>query len=286
MTSLDGVFRRKWGPAVARWCGDLTIAADAVQEACAEALRTWPHDGIPERPGALIITVARNRAIDRLHCESLRHGKKFEAVLGNIGEVMVRTERSEPNPVPDDELRMMFTCARPALDPTSQLTLTLRLVSGLTVPGMPEPYCRAKLRSGSELPGPRTRFATPTSHCECRRSSCCQNGRRMSSRACTRCYRGLLVHAWPVRHPRRALRRRSPAGRRVVRSDADRIGRPGSGCPCPTPGFRRATRVDGAGALVPLDEQDRSRWDRARMSRRLDRLLLAAGSPGICLLSR
>ncbi|BCI91175.1 hypothetical protein NIIDMKKI_63810 [Mycobacterium kansasii] len=54
MVNLDGVFRREWGPAVAaiaRWSGDLTIAEDAVQEACAEALRVWPRDGLPDRPG-------------------------------------------------------------------------------------------------------------------------------------------------------------------------------------------------------------------------------------------
>lgn len=65
MVNLDGVFRREWGPAVAAiawWSGDLSIAEDAVQEACAEALRAWPHDGLPDRPGAWLITVARNRA--------------------------------------------------------------------------------------------------------------------------------------------------------------------------------------------------------------------------------
>ena len=55
MPDLDGVFRREWGPAVAalaRWSGDLTVAEDAVQEACAEALKAWPRDGMPDNPGA------------------------------------------------------------------------------------------------------------------------------------------------------------------------------------------------------------------------------------------
>src|SRR5277367_4836893 len=134
MVNLDGVFRREWGPAVAalaRWSGDLTVAEDAVQEAFAEALRAWPRDGgVPDNPGAWVLTVARNRARDRLRRESVRPGKELAAVVENI---RARTDHSEPHPVRDDELRMMFTCAHPALDRLSQLALTLRLVSGLTV---------------------------------------------------------------------------------------------------------------------------------------------------------
>src|SRR5271168_4277733 len=132
MTNLDGVFRREWGTAVAalaRWSGDLTVAEDAVQEACAEALRTWPRDGLPDSPGGWLVTVARNRARDRLRRESVRPGKELAAV---VDDIRARTE-VDVHPVRDDELRMMFTCAHPALDRLSQLALTLRLVSGLTV---------------------------------------------------------------------------------------------------------------------------------------------------------
>lgn len=131
MTTLDGVFRRAWGPAVAalaRWSGDLDVAEDAVQEACAEALRSWPRDGVPDNPDGWLMTVARNRARDRLRRESARAEKEFAAVQADDpAEAIVHTVR-------DDELRMIFTCAHPALERTSQLALTLRLVSGLTVP--------------------------------------------------------------------------------------------------------------------------------------------------------
>src|SRR6202046_1494000 len=133
MVSLGGVFRREWGPAVAalaRWSGDLTVAEDAVQEAFAEALRAWPRDGVPTNPGGWVLTVARNRARDRLRRESIRPGRELAAV---VDDIRARTEHTEPHPVRDDELRMMFTCAHPALDRQSQLALTLRLVSGLTV---------------------------------------------------------------------------------------------------------------------------------------------------------
>src|SRR6201996_6831877 len=114
MVNLDGVFRREWGPAVAalaRWSGDLTVAEDAVQEAFAEALRAWPGAG------------------GRLRRESARPGKELAAV---VDDIRARTE-VDVHPVRDDELRMMFTCAHPALDRLSQLALTLRLVSGLSV---------------------------------------------------------------------------------------------------------------------------------------------------------
>ncbi len=136
MANLDGVFRREWGSAVAalaRWSGDLTIAEDAVQEACAKALRAWPRDGLPDSPGGWLVTVARNRARDRLRRESARPAKELAYVVNDIGAIRARTEHSDPHPVRDDELRMMFTCAHPALDRQSQLALRLRLVSGLTV---------------------------------------------------------------------------------------------------------------------------------------------------------
>ena len=134
MANLDSVFRREWGPAVAalaRWSGDLTVAEDAVQEAFAEALQAWPRDGVPNNPGGWVVTVARNRALDRLRRESVRPGKELAAV---VDDIRARTDRAGIlHPVRDDELRMMFTCAHPALDRASQLALTLRLISGLTV---------------------------------------------------------------------------------------------------------------------------------------------------------
>jgi RNA polymerase sigma-70 factor (ECF subfamily) len=102
MVNLDGVFRREWGPAVAtlaRWSGDLGVAEDAVQEAFAEALRAWPHHGVPDNPGGWVLTVARNRARDRLRRESVRPGKELAAVVENI---RARTDDVEPHPVRDD----------------------------------------------------------------------------------------------------------------------------------------------------------------------------------------
>jgi RNA polymerase sigma-70 factor (ECF subfamily) len=284
MADLDGVFRHEWGPAVAalaRWSGDLTVAEDAVQEACAEALRTWPRDGVPDNPGGWLVTVARNRARDRLRRESIRPGKELAAV---VDDIRARTDRTDPHPVRDDELRMMFTCAHPALDRQSQLALTLRLVSGLTVaeiarallqtePAIGQRITRAKNKiRHANIPlrvPPAELLAERTPHVlsciysvftegywstagpSAIRDELCDEGIRLAGELCA------LMPDEVEAHALAAL---------VLLHDS-----------------RRATRVDDAGMLVPLEDQDRRRWDRGRISRGLERLRAAHGSMGAYL---
>src|SRR2546428_12816472 len=128
------VFREEPGRSVAalvRVFGDLDVAEDAVQEAFAVALRKWPDEGLPPNPGGWITTTARNRAIDRLRRES--RGREL------LSEVAVlspdRDDRGpceEEEPVPDDRLRLMFTCCHPSLSTDAQVALTLRLLGGLS----------------------------------------------------------------------------------------------------------------------------------------------------------
>ncbi|ORV60261.1 RNA polymerase subunit sigma-24 [Mycobacterium europaeum] len=281
MSDLDGVFRREWGPAVAalaRWSGDLTIAEDAVQEACAEALRSWSRDGAPDNPGGWLVTVARNRARDRLRRESVRPGKEMAAV---IDEIRARTDHTDPSPVRDDELRMMFTCAHPALDRQSQLALTLRLVSGLTVTEIARALLQTDAAVGQRITRAKNKVRhaniplrvppaellperTPhvlacvysvftegywsTAGPSAIRDELCDEGIRLAGELCA------LMPQAPEAHALAAL---------MLLHDS-----------------RRATRVDDAGALVPLEEQDRGRWDRGRIARGLDRLRRAEGSTG------
>jgi RNA polymerase sigma-70 factor, ECF subfamily len=281
MTDLDGVFRREWGPAVAaiaRWSGDLTVAEDAVQEAFAEALRTWPRHGVPDSAGGWIVTVARNRALDRLRRESVRPGKELAAV---VDDIRARTDRVDVHPVRDDELRMMFTCAHPALDRTSQLALTLRLISGLTVAEIARALFQSEAAVGQRITRAKSKIRhaniplrvppadllperTPhvlaciysvftegywsTAGPSAIRDELCDEGVRLAGELC------LLM---PDQRDAQAL------AALVLLHDS-----------------RRQTRVDGDGALVPLDEQDRRRWDRGRITRGLDRLQMAAGARG------
>jgi RNA polymerase sigma-70 factor, ECF subfamily len=127
---IERVFRAEHGRAVAvlvRVFGDIDIAEEAVQDAFTAAVRRWPSDGLPLSPAGWIITTARNRAIDRLRREASREDRHAEAAL-----LHARDEPVEEGPVPDDRLRLIFTCCHPALATPAQVALTLRLLGGLT----------------------------------------------------------------------------------------------------------------------------------------------------------
>jgi RNA polymerase sigma-70 factor (ECF subfamily) len=126
---VEQAFRQEFGRAVAtlvRLFGDIDLAEEAVQEAFAVAVERWPAAGVPPNPGGWIVTTARNRAIDRLRREASRHDRHGQAVL-----VHHRDEPKEVGPVPDDRLRLIFTCCHPSLADSAQVALTLRLLGGL-----------------------------------------------------------------------------------------------------------------------------------------------------------
>lgn len=124
------VFREGAGRAVAtliRIFGDIDVAEDSVQDAFARALEVWPRDGVPPNPEAWIVTTGRNRGIDRLRRESLGRALLADAVReveGGGGD--------EEASLGDDALRLIFTCCHPALSTEAQVSLTLRLLGGLT----------------------------------------------------------------------------------------------------------------------------------------------------------
>src|SRR5947207_2505128 len=131
-SEIARIFRAESGRAVAslvRFFGDIDIAEEAVQEAFLVALERWPESGVPPSPAGWIITTARNRGIDRLRRESSRDDRHAQAALLHAEE-----EPTEVGPVQDDRLRLIFTCCHPALAPTAQVALTLRLIAGLQTP--------------------------------------------------------------------------------------------------------------------------------------------------------
>jgi len=126
VTELERIFREEYGRVVAvliRDLRDVELAEDALGDALAAALVAWPRQGVPDKPGAWLTTTARRKAIDRI-----RRERRLE-------ELLTELENDEPpddEGIPDERLRLVFTCCHPALAPDAQVALTLKLVGGLT----------------------------------------------------------------------------------------------------------------------------------------------------------
>jgi RNA polymerase sigma-70 factor, ECF subfamily len=130
IADIEQLFRREYGRSVAvlvRLCGNIDTAEEAVQDAFAEAVQRWPSAGLPASPAGWIIKTARNRAIDRLRREASRDERHAAAIA-----LLEGNETQEESIVPDDRLLLMFTCCHPALAPSAQVALTLRLLGGLS----------------------------------------------------------------------------------------------------------------------------------------------------------
>ncbi|MEY2566312.1 MAG: polymerase sigma-70 factor, subfamily, partial [Actinomycetota bacterium] len=148
-SEIEAVFRHESGRAVAslaRVFGDIDVAEEAVQEAFVVAMQRWPEAGLPPSPAGWIITTARNRAVDRLRREAKRHDRQAEAAL-----VRAQDEPTEVGPVQDDRLRLIFTCCHPALAPSAQVALTLRLIAGLQTPEIARSFLTSEATMAQRL---------------------------------------------------------------------------------------------------------------------------------------
>jgi RNA polymerase sigma-70 factor (ECF subfamily) len=166
---LDRVFRQESGRAVAtmvRLLGDIDLAEEAVQEAFAVAVEKWRVDGLPPNPGGWITTTARHRAIDRLRRESTRNDRYAQAALLHAYEPPPAV-----GPVKDDRLRLIFTCCHPALAPTAQVALTLRLLCGLQTPDIARAFLvpeatmsQRLLRAKNKIKAAKIPYRVPEDH--------------------------------------------------------------------------------------------------------------------------
>ncbi|TQM44978.1 RNA polymerase sigma factor [Pseudonocardia cypriaca] len=255
--AVEAAYRDEWGQVVATLIGltgDWDLAEDCAQEAFAAAVATWPRDGVPRRPGAWLTTTARNRATDRLRRAAAAAAKLREAA------VLERDPGDEPQAeeIPDDRLRLMFTCCHPALPFPARVALTLRTLAGMSTGEIARAFLSAE-------PAMAQRIARA----------------KRKIREAGIPYRVPPAELLPQRlHAVLAVlylifnQGYDEDGDRDLTGEAIRLARVLVGLMPHEPeprgllalmllhGARRATRTED-GVLVPLEDQDRSRWDRA-----------------------
>lgn len=282
---LARVHRDETGPVVAalcRWLGDLDAAEEALQEAWVAAVAAWRAHGLPERPGAWLLTAARRRALDRLR-ERRRAPRGLEGLPADALAHEPEVEADGADVVPDDQLRLLFTCCAPCLAPEAQAALTLRLVAGLTVPEIarahlvPEATVAQRIvRAKRVLREQGALGAAPGAR---------DLGRRLPA-VLEVVYllfnEGYAASEGPelLRHDLvDAARRLAFTLVRLLPAEPEVLG---LAALLELTAARAPARTDAAGALVLLEQQDRSRWDRAGLARGLDLLqrALALHGPG------
>ena len=264
--AVADAFREEWGRVVAAligMTGDWDLAEECAQEAFASALKAWPRDGVPRRPGAWLTTVARNRALDRL--------RRSAAEAAKLREVAALAPADDPGQdddsgIRDDRLRLMFTCCHPALPLEARVALTLRTLAGLTTAEIaraflvPEPTMAKRLvRAKSKIRHAGIPYRVPPSHL-------------LPERVV-----GVLAVLYLLFNEGYAASAGADLVRQGLCAEAIRLTRALTGLMPDEPealgllalmllhDARRAARVDAAGDLVTLEDQDRARWERAEI---------------------
>ena len=263
---IEETFREEHGRVLAALIsqfGDFTLAEDALQDALVIALERWENDGVPRNPGAWLTTVARRRAIDRLRRGSTQERAAVVLDLTAADD----EEETEMESIADDRLKLMFTCCHPSLALEAQVALTLHTVGGLSTPEIARAFlvpvptmaqrlarARAKIRDAgipyrvppADLLPERLDALLAVIYLIFNEGYCATDGDRLTrSDLCAEAIRlgRVLVDLMPDSAEARGLLAL------MLLHDS-----------------RRETRLDAVGELVLLDDQDRTRWDRTKIT--------------------
>ena len=272
--AVEAVYRSDWGRIVAALIGlvgDFDLAEESAQEAFAAAVDQWPASGVPEFPRAWIIQTARHKAIDRIRRRA-RFEEKLESYSTSGTVRNIENPEYDTNEIPDDRLRLIFTCCHPALALEAQVALTLRTLCGLETDEIARAFlvpattmAQRLVRAKRKIRDARIPYIVPETM-------------DMASRL-----DAVLTVIYLIFNEGYAATRCGPLVRTDLCTEAIRLGRLVRSLASPQPpaeatallalmllhDARREARLDEAGDLVVLEEQDRRRWDHRQIAEAL-----------------
>jgi RNA polymerase sigma-70 factor (ECF subfamily) len=243
--------------------GDLTLAEDAVQDAVLRALEVWPRQGVPANPVAWIRLTARRRAIDLIRREAARSGKEEGAMEHAVGGT---DEEPTPSMIEDDLLRLVFTCCHPSLAPETQVALALRTLCGLTTPEVARALLVSEATMAKRLT--RARQKILQAHIPYRVPPDHELPDRWAAVLATTYLlfnEGYAATTGPLLVRDELVDEAVRLARLLVRLQPDDAGALGLLALMLLHDSRRAARADTTGEPVLLTDQDRTRWDRAKI---------------------
>jgi RNA polymerase sigma factor (sigma-70 family) len=270
--------------ALVRIVRDVALAEDLAQDAVVAALAAWPASGIPDNPGAWLMTTAKRRAIDTFRTRA-RHDRAYAAIAHDLAETVDDDPAAGIDHVEDDVLRLMFICCHPALTPEAQTTLTLKLVAGLSTREIARAYLAPEATVAQRVSRAKRTLAEAGAALEE------PSGPERSERLAT-----VLGVVYLLFNEGYSATEGDDWMRPALCDEAVRLGRiltalvpadpevHGLSALMELQSSRLAARVGSDGEPILLDAQDRRRWDAARMRRGLDALaraeeLVAAAGP-------
>lgn len=272
--AVQAVYSSDWGRIVAtliRSFGDFDVAEEAAQEAFAAAVDQWRETGIPDSPPAWIIQTARHKAIDRLRRQTRFKEKVEEYIASGLVETITEPEY-QTNEIPDDRLRLIFTCCHPALAPEAQVALTLRTLGGLDTDEIARAFlvptatmAQRLVRAKRKIRDAGIPYVVPETN---------ELPARLDA---------VLTVIYLVFNEGYLSTHGELLARTDLCAEAIRLGRLVRTLMAPQPpaeanallalmllhDSRRDARLDAAGDIVILEEQDRSRWDQAQINEAL-----------------